>query len=118
MPTASHVVVLPTMTQTTSAVDTSTGPVPAWDVSDAITIAIACVNASTAPGPKVQVAFTSESTATFYFATYNTSGASPVISSSGIALTLANAGYKQLRVISTTIVTAATVHVGNKTILV
>ena len=115
MPSATYVVQLPTMTQTTSAVDTSTGSVPSWDISDAITVTVACVNATTAPGPKVQVALTSDASPTWFILSYNTSGASQVITTSGIAITIANAGFKQMRVISTSIVTANTVHQGNKT---
>jgi len=115
MPTASYIVQLPTMTQTTSAVDTSTGSVPSWDISDAITVTVACVNATTAPGPKVQVALTSDPSPTWFILSYPTSGASQVITTSGIAISIANTGFKQMRVISTSIVTANTVHFGNKT---
>jgi hypothetical protein len=117
MPTASYVVQLPTMTQTTSAVDTSTGAVPAWDVSDAQAITITCANATTAPGPKVQVALTSDPAATFFFLSFNSSGFSQIITTSGIAFTIPVTAYKQLRVISTSIVTANTVHNANKLVI-
>ncbi len=118
MPGRTQIITLPAMTQTSSAVDTSTGPVPAWDVSDARAVTFTWVGDTTAPGPKVQVAYTLETTATFSILTYNTSGASPVISSSGIAVTVDPISFKQMRIVTTAIHTGTQTATGSKLIIV
>lgn len=55
---------LPSLIITSSALDTSTQAVPAVDISDAVAIS-GFVSISTAPGFIAQVAYTTETTATF-----------------------------------------------------
>lgn len=111
------VIALPTMTQTSSAVDTSTGSVPAWDVSDAQALTVTFTGTTTAPGPQAQVALTSDPSATFFTLVYNTSGAGVVLTSSTIALTLFPIAAKQIRFVTTSIRTGSGVHNGNKLVI-
>ena len=116
MPTT--VVLLPVLSQTSSAVDTSTHALTGWDVSDAQAITFSMLTGTTtAPGPVLQVAYTSDSTATFFAMTYFSSGGSVVTGSSGTAITVPIAA-KQARVITTAIHTGTQTFFAAKLIVV
>jgi hypothetical protein len=119
MPAYSYVTGLQPITQTSSSVDLSTQLPMAWDVSDAYAASITfSVGASTAPGPTVFVAFTSESTAAFVKLTYNTSGGSVVITSSASAITVFPIAFKQMTVVTTGVHVGTHTHIANKLVIV
>ena len=118
MPGRSYVVQLPTMTQTTSAIDPSTGTVPSWDVSDAVSIVVTNASVTSAPSPKIQIALTSDVNPTWVTLMYNTSAASPMLTSSSIALTITNAAFKQMRVSASAVLSTAGLYNANKLVIV
>lgn len=91
------IIPLPTISMTSSSVDTSTQTLTAVDISDAITISGYIREATTAPGIQLQVAFTSESTATFVAMKYPSSGATLIYFTSEATVVPA-IGAKQARI--------------------
>ncbi len=114
---AYQTIALPSLVMTSSSVDTSTQTIVAVDVSDAISIN-AFINATTtAPGFQFQVAFTSDSTATFIPLTQPTSGATLVyLTSAVVAIPVFSA--KQARIGSSNVTSTSATVVWAKKVLV
>ena len=88
---ARAVKLLPTLTLTSSGVDTSTGSGVAnsWLVDDAESISVTLNGVTTAPGIQIQVAYVSATSATFVPLTYMTTASPPAIiylQSTGLAI--------------------------------
>lgn len=111
---ANQVVSFQAMVQTSSAVDTSTGAVPSWDTSDAESLSFLWSAATTTPGPQIQIAFSSESTATFSPLSINTNSTVIILTSSGYAMTITPIAFKQFRVVTTSVRTGVATITGSK----
>ena len=97
----SWTIALPSLSMTSSSVDTSTQAIPFVDIQDAVSITAVLNGATTAPGFQIQVNMTTLTTsAGGYFAplSHISSGASLVYLTSALATRIENPGAMQARI--------------------
>jgi len=123
MPNSPTVVIsLPTQIQATSATDTSTGPVPVWDVSDATALSFTFTGSSTAGnGTFAEVAYVTASSGPFFKLnnpTFPSSSATLVTVSSSFIVHFSPVTFKQIRFGSATVVATTYLYVGAKLVTI
>jgi hypothetical protein len=117
----SLIIQFPTQIQTTSALDTSTGPVTYWDTSDALSLSFTVLSATTAPGAFVEVAYTTNATGPFFKLSYPSlpsSSAALVVPTSSFIAVISPVTFKQLRFGTTAVITAAGQYTGGKAVTI
>lgn len=117
-----QVISLPNQIQATSATDTSTGPVPVWDVSDAQAISFTVLSVTTAAaGTFAEVSYFAASSGPFYKLNYPSSPSSAaalVVPTSSFIVHISPVTFKQIRFGTATVVATTYIYTGAKLVTI
>lgn len=119
----SQIITLPTQIQATSATDTSTGPVPFWDVSDATALSFTISSVTTAAaGTFAEVCYNvGPSTGPFFklnYPSFPSSAAALIVPTSSFIVHFSPVTFKQIRFGTATVVATTYLYTGAKLVTI